>query len=152
MARPDLLKLGSIGQNDYRVLEGRQRIGRIRFASEHRPSIWLWNVRVHMTGGLPMGSSKDIDTAASLALASWPIAVAIRAKHCAQLDHGPIRIYRQTAFGRSFLFATVGGMRGSTEPVTRWHENLIKVIYLIAISFATVGWVWFLIWIVMKVF
>ena len=98
----DLLKLRSIGQNDYRVLEGRQRIGRIRFASERTPGIWLWNVQVHLTGGLPMGSSKDIDTAASLALASWPIAVAIRAKHCAQLDHGPIRIYRQTAFGRSF--------------------------------------------------
>jgi hypothetical protein len=28
MARPDLLKLQSLGQNDYRVLEGRQRIGR----------------------------------------------------------------------------------------------------------------------------
>ena len=30
---PICLKLRSIGQNDYRVLEGRQRIGRIRFAS-----------------------------------------------------------------------------------------------------------------------
>jgi hypothetical protein len=30
-----MLKLRLIGQNDYRVLEGRQPIGRIRFASEH---------------------------------------------------------------------------------------------------------------------
>jgi len=30
----DMLKLRSIGINDYSVLEGRQRIGRIRFAEE----------------------------------------------------------------------------------------------------------------------
>jgi hypothetical protein len=26
------------------VLEGRQRIGRIRFAEERLPGVWLWNV------------------------------------------------------------------------------------------------------------
>ena len=29
------------GTNDYSVLEGRQRIGRIRFADEHMPAVWL---------------------------------------------------------------------------------------------------------------
>ena len=45
-----MLKLRSIGINDYRVLEGRQRIGRLRFADERQPVVWLWSV-----GGLPMG-------------------------------------------------------------------------------------------------
>jgi len=50
MARPDLLKLRSIGQNDYSVLEDRQRIGRIRLATERLPSIWLWQIQVHIPG------------------------------------------------------------------------------------------------------
>ena len=82
-----MLKLRSIGIRDYSVLEGGQRIGRIRFAGERTPPIWLWNVvtlpgtdlegvwrRCHdvggfrssetaLTGGLPMGSSTDLDTA-----------------------------------------------------------------------------------------
>ena len=37
-----MLKLRSIGLSDYSVLEGKQRIGRIRFASERMPRIWLW--------------------------------------------------------------------------------------------------------------
>ena len=60
---PIMLKLRSIGLSDYSVLEGGQRIGRIRFAGERMPGVWLWNVTVHLTGGLPMGSSKDLDTA-----------------------------------------------------------------------------------------
>ena len=32
-----MLKLRSIGLSDYSVLEGRQRIGRIRLATEHMP-------------------------------------------------------------------------------------------------------------------
>ena len=40
------LKLRSIGINDYSVLEGRQRIGRIRFVIERMPGVWLWNVTV----------------------------------------------------------------------------------------------------------
>jgi hypothetical protein len=27
------------------------------------PSVWLWSVTIHLTGGLPMGSANDIDTA-----------------------------------------------------------------------------------------
>ena len=37
-ARQIMLKLRSIGLSDYSVLEGRQRIGRIRLASERMPS------------------------------------------------------------------------------------------------------------------
>ena len=47
------LKLRTIGVRDYAVLEGEQHIGRIRFAAERTPGVWLWNVTVHLTGGLP---------------------------------------------------------------------------------------------------
>jgi hypothetical protein len=50
-----MLKLRLIGVRDYSVLEGHQRIGRIRFAGERLPPIWLWNVIIHLPGGLPMG-------------------------------------------------------------------------------------------------
>jgi hypothetical protein len=36
--------------------------------------------------------------------------------------------------------------------MARWRETWMKVNFLLAISFATVGWLWFLIWIGMKVF
>jgi hypothetical protein len=36
-----MLKLRPIGVNDYMVLEGDQRIGRIRYARERTPGIWL---------------------------------------------------------------------------------------------------------------
>jgi hypothetical protein len=36
-----MLKLRSIGISDYSVLEGRQRIGRIRFVIERMPGVWL---------------------------------------------------------------------------------------------------------------
>jgi hypothetical protein len=58
-----MLKLRTIGIRYYRVLEGRQRIGRIRFADERMPGVWLWNVTIHLSGGLPMGSAHDIDRA-----------------------------------------------------------------------------------------
>ena len=58
-----MLKLRTIGIRDYSVLEGRQRIGRIRFAAERSPGIWIWNVTVHLAGGLPMGSAKDLEAA-----------------------------------------------------------------------------------------
>jgi len=62
-ARKNKLKLRSIGINDYSVLGGRQRIGRIRFADEHMPAVWLWSVTIHLTGDLPMGSFQDLNTA-----------------------------------------------------------------------------------------
>ena len=42
-----MLKLRSIGIQDYSVLEGHQRI---RFAGERLPPVWLWNVVIHLTG------------------------------------------------------------------------------------------------------
>ena len=58
-----MLKLRSIGVRDYSVLEGHQRICRIRLAGERMPCLWLWSITIHLTGGLPMGSSRDLDTA-----------------------------------------------------------------------------------------
>ena len=66
-----MLKLRSLGINDYSVLEGRQRIGRIRLADERMPPVWLCNVTIHLTGGLPMGSAKDLDTAKAEFKAAW---------------------------------------------------------------------------------
>ena len=60
-----MLKLRSIGIRDYSVLESEQRIGRVLFAAERNPGIWLLSVSVHLPGGLPMGSAKDLDTAKS---------------------------------------------------------------------------------------
>ena len=90
-----MLKLRLIGIDDYSVLEDGQRIGRIRLAGERTPPIWLWNVvtlpgtdlegvwrRCHdvggfrssetaLTGGLPMGSSTDLDTAKAEFKTAW---------------------------------------------------------------------------------
>ena len=66
-----MLKLRSIGLSDYSVLEGRQRIGRIRLATERMPCVWLWSVTIHLTGGLPTGSSKDLNTAKAEFKAAW---------------------------------------------------------------------------------
>ena len=66
-----MLKLRSIGLSNYSVLEGRQRIGRIRLATERMPCLWLWSVTVHLPGGLPMGSAKDFYTAKLEFKAAW---------------------------------------------------------------------------------
>jgi hypothetical protein len=66
-----MLKLRSIGLGDYAVLESGQRIGRIRLATEHMPCVWLWNVNVQLTGGLPIGSSKDLNTAKAEFKTAW---------------------------------------------------------------------------------
>jgi hypothetical protein len=66
-----LLKLRSIGLSDYAVLESGQRIGRIRLATERMPCVWLWSVTIHLTGGLPMGSAKDLDSAKAEFKAAW---------------------------------------------------------------------------------
>lgn len=66
-----MLKLRLIGIRDYAVLEDGQRIGRIRFASERMPSVWLWNVTVHIPGGLPIGSAKDLDITKAEFKTAW---------------------------------------------------------------------------------
>ena len=66
-----MLKLRLIGIDDYSVYEDKQRIGRIRLAGDRTPPIWLWTVNIHLTGGLPMGSSQDLDTAKAEFKAAW---------------------------------------------------------------------------------
>ena len=43
-----MLTLRLTGVRDYSVFEDGQRIGRIRFASERSPGVWLWHVQVHI--------------------------------------------------------------------------------------------------------
>ena len=66
-----MLKLRTIGIDDYSVLEDNQRIGRIRLAGERQPPIWLWTINIHLTGGLPMGSAQDLDTAKAEFAGAW---------------------------------------------------------------------------------
>ena len=66
-----MLKLRSIGIDDYRVLDAGQRIGRIRLADERMPPVWLWAVTIHLPGGLPTGSSPDFNTAKADFKAAW---------------------------------------------------------------------------------
>ena len=66
-----MLKLRSIDLSDYAVLESGQRIGRIRLATERMPCVWLWSVTIHLTGGLPMGSSQDLNTAKAEFKTAW---------------------------------------------------------------------------------
>ena len=68
-----MLKLRSLGINDYSVLEGRQRIGRIRCVVERTGGDWLWNITVHLPGGLPMGSAPDLDTAKAQFKLAWAV-------------------------------------------------------------------------------
>ena len=35
------------------------------------PCVWLWSVTIHLGGGLPMGSSKDLNTAKAEFKAAW---------------------------------------------------------------------------------
>jgi hypothetical protein len=71
------LKLRLIGLSDYAVIEDRQRIGLIRLATERMPGVWLWSVTVHLTGGLPTGSSNDLDTAKAAFEAAWEVLKAV---------------------------------------------------------------------------
>ena len=68
-----MLKLRFIGDRDYLVLEGEQRIGRIRYAAERNPGIWLWSVAVHLTGGLPAGSADSRFVAMAQFKAAWEL-------------------------------------------------------------------------------
>ena len=67
----DLLKLRSSGRRDCVVVVGAQRSGRIRLATERMPCVWIWSVTVHLPGGVPIGSSKDLDTAKAEFKAAW---------------------------------------------------------------------------------
>jgi hypothetical protein len=45
-----MLTMRMIGQNDYSIREDGQPIGRIRYASERTPGVWLWHVQVNIPG------------------------------------------------------------------------------------------------------
>ena len=66
-----MLKLRSIGLSDYSVLKASSAVVRIRLATERMPCRWLWNVTIHLTGGLPMGSAGDLDMAKADFKAAW---------------------------------------------------------------------------------
>ena len=72
-----MLTLRLIGPNDYSVHDDGQRIGRIRFASERNPGVWLWHVQVHIPGP-PFGSAASLDDAKQSFKAAW---LAFREKH-----------------------------------------------------------------------
>ena len=67
------LKLRFIGDRDYLVLEGEQRVGRIRYAAERNPGIWIWIVAVHLTGRLPTGSADFRFVAMAQFKAAWEL-------------------------------------------------------------------------------
>jgi hypothetical protein len=71
------LKLRPIGVNDYTVLEGDQRIGRIRFAKERSPGLWQWHCHVHIPGA-PFGGATSIEQAKSRFKDAW---IAFKARH-----------------------------------------------------------------------
>jgi hypothetical protein len=45
-----MLTLRLIGVRDYSIHEDGQAIGRIRYASERTPGVWIWNVTVNIPG------------------------------------------------------------------------------------------------------
>jgi hypothetical protein len=63
--------------SDYRVHDDGQHIGRIRFARERRPGVWLWYVQVHIPGP-PFGSAASLDEAKQDFETAW---LAFKAKH-----------------------------------------------------------------------
>lgn len=65
-----MLALRLIAPNDYAVHEDGQLIGRIRYAKERSPGIWLWNVTVTVPGP-PFGSAATIDEAKKQFKTAW---------------------------------------------------------------------------------
>lgn len=65
-----MLTMRSIGQNDYEVRDCGQPIGRIRYARERTPGIWIWQVQV-LIPGPPFGSAKSIGDAKDQFKSAW---------------------------------------------------------------------------------
>ncbi|MBR1033048.1 hypothetical protein [Bradyrhizobium liaoningense] len=67
------LTLKPIGPRDYSVRDDGQPIGRIRFADERAPAVWIWNVIIHIPtpSGLPIGTAQDLETAKAEFKAAW---------------------------------------------------------------------------------
>ncbi|MET4072668.1 hypothetical protein ABID58_007497 [Bradyrhizobium sp. S3.2.6] len=70
------LTLRKIGPDDYTVHEDRQPVGRIRYASERSPGLWLWTCVVTLPG-LPFGDAGSLDEAKGRFKVAWEI----KAKH-----------------------------------------------------------------------
>jgi hypothetical protein len=70
-ALKNMLKLRLIGLSDYSVIEGRQRIGRIRLAEERAPPVWIWSIIVHLPGGAPTGAALDLESAKTRFKEAW---------------------------------------------------------------------------------
>jgi hypothetical protein len=71
------LTMRMIGVNDYNVFDDGQHIGRIRCANERTPSIWTWQVQVHIPGP-PFGDARTIKKAKQEFKTAW---LAFKAKH-----------------------------------------------------------------------
>ena len=72
-----MLTLRLIDPNDYTVHEDGQPIGRIRYAKERSPGLWLWTVAVNIPGP-PYGDGKTLDEAKQRFKAAWS---AFKEKH-----------------------------------------------------------------------
>jgi len=73
-----MLTLHLDAPDDYTVKEDGQRIGRMRYARERVPGIWVWYIQVHIPGGLPAGSAPDLEGAKAEFREAWE---AFKAKH-----------------------------------------------------------------------
>ena len=73
-----MLTMRMIGQNDYSIHEDGQPIGRIRFASERVPGIWLWHIQMHAPGLSPFGSARSLIEAKAEFKTAW---LAYKEKH-----------------------------------------------------------------------
>ena len=71
------LTLRMTAKRDYMVLEDGQWIGRIRYADERIPGVWLWNVQVHIPGP-PAGSEMSLDAAKAAFKTAW---ISFKSKH-----------------------------------------------------------------------
>jgi hypothetical protein len=65
-----MLTLRMIGMRDFTVREKDLPIGRIRFASEQTPGVWLWHVQVNIPAP-PFGSAQTFDDAKADFKAAW---------------------------------------------------------------------------------
>ncbi|WP_369723859.1 hypothetical protein AB8Z38_07350 [Bradyrhizobium sp. LLZ17] len=71
------LTLRMIGLDDYTVHEDRQLVGRIRYASECSPGLWLWTCIVTLPGP-PFGDAGSLDEAKGRFKVAWE---SFKAKH-----------------------------------------------------------------------
>src|SRR6476646_9201169 len=83
-----MLNLRSHGTNDYSVLEGGRRIGRIRFVIEGMPGVWLWAVTVPLSGGLHTGSAPDFNAAKAEFKAAWKATIRLTQTDMGRLEEG----------------------------------------------------------------